>query len=134
MSCNKAVRLIAAACVCILFLIPHTALYGEETTAPKYMVIRLLSEGIDPPVATINQGTVIIWVNEAPETVEIQFANNEMATSCNGSPHYNPQTKQAILSQIAFGGLESICLVQKGEFNYTVKRGSQIVTGKICVK
>ena len=134
MSCNKSVCLIAAAFTLMFFLLPHHVTCGEEGVTPKYMVIRLLSEGIDPPSATINQGTVIIWVNEAPETVEIQFANNEMATSCNGSPLYNPQTKQAILSQIAFGGLESICLVQKGEFNYTVKRGSQIVMGKICVK
>jgi plastocyanin len=100
----------------------------------KYMVIRLLADSIDPPQITISQGTVIIWVNEAHETAHIQFANKDMATCLNGAPVAGGRTEQGIALNIEFGRTESICLVQKGEFNYTMKRGSNSTTGKITIK
>lgn len=106
----------------------------EEPATMQYTVIRLLANDIVPSLATINQGTVIIWLNEAPETAEVQFTNNDISPSCNGASPLNDQMKQVMAFQIAFGKVESICLVQKGEFTYTVKRGSQSLTGKIRVK
>jgi len=106
----------------------------EEAATMKYTVIRLLADSIDPALATIDQGTVIIWLNDASETADIQFIKNEKAASCNGSPFFNDQTKQAMVLGIPFGKTESICLVQKGEFNYAVKRGAKSVEGKILVK
>lgn len=106
---------------------------GEEPSTMQYTVIRLLANDIVPSPATITQGTVIIWLNEAQQTAEIQFNSNDIAASCNGSTPQQP-VQQSLAFQIPFGKVESICLVQKGEFGYTVKRGSQLLTGKICVK
>ncbi len=107
---------------------------GEEESTMKYMVIRLLADSIDPPQTTISQGTVIIWVNEAHDTAHVQFANKDMASCLNGSPVAGGRTEQGIALNIEFGRTESICLVQKGEFSYTVKRGSNSTTGKITIK
>lgn len=107
---------------------------SQEPSTMQYTVIRLLAHEIIPPLATISEGTVIIWLNEAPETVEIQFTNHDMSAACNNAPPSLNKTKQDLAFQIPFGKVESICLVQKGEFNYSVKRGSQRMTGMICVK
>ena len=122
----------AVSCASLLcFAVPAA---GEEESTMKYMVIRLLADSIDPPQITISQGTVIIWVNESHETAHIQFANKDMATCLNGSPVAGGRTEQGIALTIEFGKTDSICLVQKGEFSYTVKRGSNSTTGKITIK
>ncbi|MBW1825235.1 MAG: hypothetical protein JRI87_11900 [Deltaproteobacteria bacterium] len=108
---------------------------SQETVQTKYRVIRLLSDEIIPSTAIISLGTVLIWVNEAPETAEIIFTNvGNIATSCDGSARFNTDSQQVISAKISFAGLESLCLIQKGEFNYTVKRGSHKLNGKIITK
>jgi hypothetical protein len=57
-----------------------------------------------------------------------------MATCLNGSPLPGGRTEQEMFFKIGFGKTESICLVQKGEFSYTVKRGSKSIPGTIQVK
>ena len=65
----------------------------------------------------------------------IQFTNtNNSVSSCDGSTRFNAGTKQMISAEVPFAELESICLVQKGEFNYIVKRGSHTLKGKIIIK
>jgi hypothetical protein len=134
MNIQKLLCLIIAtvSCASILFFAVPAA--GEEESTMKYMVIRLLSDRIDPPHLTIFQGTVIIWVNEAHDAAQIHFANKAMATCLNGSPVAGGRTEQGIALSIEFGRTESICLVQKGEFSYTVTRGTNRTTGTITVK
>ena len=101
----------------------------------KYKVIRLLSDEIIPSTTTISLGTVIIWVNEDHEMAKIQFTDpKNMATSCDGSTRFNTGSKQVISAEVPFAGFESICLIQKGEFNFIVKRGFHKLKGKIIVK
>jgi len=101
----------------------------------KYKVIRLLSDEIIPSSATISLGTVVIWVNESREMVKIQFSNiNNSASSCDGSTRFNTDSAKVISAEIPSAGFGSICLIQKGEFNYIVKRGSHKLKGKIIVK
>ena len=91
---------------------------GQQENEPKYQVIRLLTDEIQPSTAIISRGTVVIWTNEAPGIVEIQSTNvNNMATK-----------------KIPCAGLESICLIQKCEFDYVVREGSSKLEGKIIVK
>ena len=108
---------------------------SQETVQTKYSVIRLLSDKIVPSVAIISLGTVVIWVNEAPETAEIIFTNaGNIATPCDGSARFNKDSDLIISEKILFAGLESICLIQKGEFNYVVKRKSRKLKGTIIAK
>lgn len=134
MSVKQLAYVIIAVCTCATLLYPASPLRGEEEATMKYAVIRLLSDSIDPARATIKQGTVIIWVNEAHETAEIRFANRTMATCLNGSPLDAGRNEQGIYFKIDFGKTESICLVQKGEFSYTVTRKSRSIPGTIQVK
>ena len=91
---------------------------GHQEEEPKYQVVRLLVDEIQPSTATISPETVVIWTNEAaPRMVEIQFTNVNMATK-----------------KIPCAELEGICLIQKGEFDYVVSRGSSKLEGKIIVK
>jgi len=86
---------------------------GKQEVGPKYRVIRLSSDGIQPSTVSISVGTVIIWVNESHEMVDIQLAKTE---------------------KISFTELESICLFHEGEFNYVVKSESGELLGKIIVQ
>ena len=127
-------------CVVLLVCIGSLLLFAEvtntrETVQTKYSVVRLLSDEIIPSTAIISLGTVIIWVNEASETAEIIFTNvGNIATSCDGSARFNRDSDWIISEKIPFAGLKSICLIQKGEFNYIVKRESHKLKGKIIVK
>lgn len=134
MRLKKLAYLIIAVCACATLYYSPSPVLGEEEETMKYTVIRLLADSIDPANARIKQGTVIIWVNEAQETAEIQFANKNMATCLNGSPLDADRTEQGMYFTIGFGKTESVCLVQKGEFTYTVKRGSRSIPGTIQIK
>lgn len=132
MSVKQLVYLIMAVCTGAALLV-STPVCGEEEETMKYSVIRLLSDSIEPSHAVISQGTVIIWLNEAQETAEITFAQ-DIATCLNGSPPVNSRTEQEMSFRIEFGRTESICLVQKGKFNYSVKRGSKNIAGTIEIR
>ncbi len=103
--------------IIILFTISLAGvLYGtqdKQEVGLKYKVIRLSSDGIQPSTVSIRLGTVVIWVNESHETVDIQLNKTE---------------------KISFTELESICLVHEGEFNYVVKSESSELLGKIIVQ
>ena len=122
------------ACFSILFSFPEPA-KSQKNEQVEYKVVRLLSDAIIPSTATISLGTVVIWVNESHEKAKIQFSNlNELASSCDGSTRFNTDMKQVISAEVPVAGIESICLIQKGEFNYIVKRGSHKLEGKIIIK
>ena len=121
-------------CFSILIFFAESA-KSQKNEQIEYKVIRLLSDAIIPSTATITLGTVVIWVNENREMVKIQFSNiNNSASSCDGSTRFNTDMKQVISAEVPFAGLESICLIQKGKFNYIVKRGSHKLEGKIIIK
>jgi hypothetical protein len=90
---------------------------GQQEVEPQYQVVRLLADELKPITATISPGTLLIWINEAPEMVDIQFRNVNIATR-----------------KIPCAGLESISLVQKGEFDYEVSKGLSKLKGKIIVQ
>jgi len=118
----------------ILFFFAEPA-KSQKNEQIEYKVIRLLSDEIIPSTATISLGTVVVWVNESRETAKIQFLNtNNSVSSCDGSTRFNADTKQVISAKVPFAGLESICLVQRGEFKYVVKTGSHKLEGKIIIK
>ena len=116
-------------------LLPSLGVCGEKEIETKYAVIRILPEKIVPPTAIINLGTVVIWVNENRETAEIKFTNiDNMVVSCDGSKRFAPNSKNPPTAKLPYSELDSICLIQKGEFNYTVTRGTVTSKGTIIVK
>ena len=127
-------RIVLLLCFALMYLTSMT--YAQEKEAEvKYQVIRLLSNKIVPSVKTIKLGTVIIWVNEESKSTEIRFTNAQgMVIACDGSKSNIADPEQVITQMIPLAGVESLCLVQKGEFNYVVKRGFWEFEGKIIVE
>lgn len=120
---------------CTLLCITGTALTQEKKDEVHYQVIRLLSEKIVPSVATIQLGTVVIWVNEDSKPTEIKFTNaSGMVISCDGSDTHIADPEKIISTLIPHAGLESLCLVQKGTFDYTVQRETGTLQGTIVVE
>ena len=112
-----------------------TAFAQEKEEEVHYQVIRLLSEKIVPSVATIQLGTVVIWVNEDTQPTEIKFTIADgMIIGCDGSKSYIADPEQIISEQIPYAGVESLCLVQRGTFDYTVTRGTRALQGTIIVQ
>ena len=101
----------------------------------QYQVVRLLSEEIVHSMTTIQLGTVVIWVNEDTQPAKIKFTNgNGMVIGCDGSESYVADPEQIISELVPHAGVESLCLVQRGRFEYTVTRGTGAMQGTIVVK
>lgn len=97
--------------------------YSEEVQE-KHRVISLLPNEVKPAEVSICIGTTVVWVNEAPGMVEIQFTNTEnMDTDCDSPIRFVRNLEGQFISDIIpFAGIASICFIKKGTFNYTAKR------------
>ena len=134
MKARRSFRIALLLCFTLLYLagIPFAQ---EKETEVQYQVIRLLSEEIVPSTTIIQLGTVVIWVNEDCKPTKIQFTNpNSMVIACDGSKSFIADPERIISQMIPCAGVESLCLVQKGEFTYEVKRESRKLQGTIIVK
>ena len=110
----------------------------------KCQVIRCLLGEIIPASATISRGTTVVWINESPGEIEVQFTNTESIYAyCENPVRFikDPIRGQRVSDKIPFAGVGSICFIQKGEFSYTVKRfgkspagNAPELTGKITVQ
>ncbi len=120
---------------CTLMYLTGMSFAQDKEVERSYQVIRLLSNKIVPSVATIKLGTVVIWVNENSTPTEIRFANaNDMVITCEGSKKSIEDPEKIIFEMIPCAGVKSLCLIQKGEFKYVVKRGYWEYEGKIIVE
>ena len=134
MKARRSVRIALLLC-CTLMYFAGIPFAQENEPEVQYQVIRLLSEEIVPSITIIQLGTVVIWVNEDCKPTEIQFTNpNGMVIACDGSKSFIPDPERIISQMIPCAGVESLCLVQKGEFTYEVKRESRKLKGTIIVK
>lgn len=134
MKTRRSGRIAVLLCFTLLYLAGIT-LAQEKEAEVQYQVIRLLSEEIVPSLITIQLGTVVIWVNEESKPAEIQFTNaSGIVIACDGSKSYIANPEQIISQMIPYAGVESLCLIQKGEFKYVVKRGSRELKGTIIVE
>ena len=134
MNIRMSFRIVLLLCFTLMYL-TGMASAQEKGVEVKYKVIRLLSNKIVPSVTTIKLGTVVIWVNEDSISTEIRFINAYgMVIACDGSKSTIADPEQVITQMIPLAGVESLCLVQKGEFNYVVKRGFWEFEGKIIVE
>jgi plastocyanin len=87
-------------------------------------IIRLHSSGgINPVKATVVPGTTVIWINEADSPVEIQFEGKQLTMACQNPVHFVIDDKGSFISNnIPLGAVASLCFIEKGEFNYVVRR------------
>jgi plastocyanin len=78
---------------------------------------------LSPATATVKPGTTVVWVNEADSPVEIQFDGKQVTMACQNPVHFVVDDKGSFISNnIPMGAVASLCFIEKGEFNYTVRR------------
>jgi len=87
-------------------------------------IIYMAPQGkINPSTATVKPGTTVIWVNQADSPVEIQFEGKQVTMACQNPVHFVIDDKGSFISNnIPMGAVASLCFIEKGEFNYTVRR------------
>jgi len=78
---------------------------------------------INPAQAAVKPGTTVIWVNQADSPVEIQFEGKQVTMACQNPVHFVVDDKGSFISNnIPMGAVASLCFIEKGEFNYVVRR------------
>jgi len=121
---------IAFLCSCITVLV-QSANAQEEKIIPEkklqgHQVISLDAiSGINPSTLTINSGTTVIWLNYSRAMVEIHFTDNKVTTACDKPVHFVVDEKGCFVSdKIPLGAVASLCFIEKGIFEYVVKRST----------
>jgi len=96
-----------------------------EKKLPEVKVIRFDHINI-PSIDTVKipSGTTVIWVNGlAGYTLEIKFIDKKVTLACSSPIHFIVDDDGAFVSnKVPFGGVASLCFIEKGEFNYIAKR------------
>jgi plastocyanin len=95
-----------------------------EMKITGHKVIRLnYTFGVDPATATIKKGTTVIWMNDSRSPAEIEFTGKQVTLACKSPVHFVVNDKGSFTSnKIPQGAVASLCFVEKGEFDYTVRR------------
>ncbi|MBN2107399.1 MAG: hypothetical protein JW832_08220 [Deltaproteobacteria bacterium] len=114
-----------------------------EKKLPETRVIRFDSPTA-PYIDTVKvpAGTTVIWVNGmAGFTLEIQFDSKKVTLACSSPIHFITDEDGSFISnKIPFGGVASLCFIEKGEFTYIAKKTPHrlppvpAVKGKIIVE
>jgi plastocyanin len=106
-------------------------------------VIRIQSDrGVIPPTLTVKPGATVIWVNESKSLIEILFPHKKITVSCQNPVNFMVDVDGSFVSnKIGIGAVASICFIEKGTFDFIVKRLSpgksspaDEFTGKIIVE
>jgi plastocyanin len=123
---------------------------GKEIFPDKKLagsrVITIPSEAMRIPTVTVDAGTTVIWINNSRYYVEINFKNKQVTLACESPVNFVVDEEGKFISnKIPFGAVASLCFIQKGEYDYIVRRASsgatpgspytrKELTGKIIVK
>ena len=116
---------VCAFCVGILSVsnIPCTA---QETTEQMELVNKVVTitthYGIKPPDVISTPGTTVIWLNQTNTPHEILFLDKKVVMACSSPVNFFVGKDGAYESaKIPFGGTASLCFIEKGTYEYSVK-------------
>jgi hypothetical protein len=81
------------------------------------------------PVEKIKAGTTVVWINDLTGIMlEIQFTGKQVTLACKSPVHFIVDEDGMFISnKIPFGAVASLCFVEKGAFDYTVKRTPRVM-------
>lgn len=123
---------------------------GKEIFPDKKLagsrVITIPSEAMNIPTVTVDAGTTVIWINNSRYYVEINFKHKQVTLACESPVNFVVDEEGKFISnKIPFGAVASLCFIQKGAYDYIVRRASvgatpsspytrKELTGKLIVK
>ncbi len=95
-----------------------------EMNAKATQIIRMNAlTGINPREVSIERGTTVIWINESEAMVELQFEGKQVTIACKSPVHFIVDDKGSFISdRIPTGSVASLCFVEKGEYNYVMRK------------
>jgi plastocyanin len=81
-------------------------------------------EGLDPKLAMVKAGTTVIWMNQSESLAEIQFTGKAVTLACKSPTHFVVDEEGSFVSdRIPQSAVASLCFIEKGTYNYVLKRG-----------
>jgi plastocyanin len=122
---NKIGVVLLAVCIGVLFL--HSFTSGAEQEKKQLELINKVVTitthyGIKPPDVVSTPGTTVIWVSQTNTPHEILFLDKKVVMACSSPVNFFVGKDGAYESgKIPFGGTASLCFVEKGKYEYTVK-------------
>jgi plastocyanin len=127
----KQVMKALAVCVCLmLFAVCSAQAQTADKVAPEkkiagHQVIQLDKiSGLDPKLALVKAGTTVIWLNRTDSISEIQFTGKAVTLACKNPTHFIIDDEGSFVSdRIPPGAVASLCFIEKGTYNYVLKRG-----------
>ena len=142
MKAMKKIWLVMVVCICFGLMLSFDSAFSQAEKSEKIQpdkkisgsqIIRLhYSGGINPATTTVVPGTTVIWINEANSPVEIQFEGKQVTMACQNPVHFVVDDKGSFVSNnIPMGAVASLCFIEKGEFNYVVRR---VITKSLVYK
>ncbi len=89
---------------------------------PQLITLKGESGIISPESVKVKLGTTIVWYNDGPGLVKIEFIT-KVGLACSVPVNFYADVfGNYESSAIAVGGTASICFIAEGEYDYTVKR------------
>ncbi len=108
--------------ICSLFL--STAVAVEEKGL-KTAIVRIGGDaGVEPLNLLISPGTVVVWLNQYNiSPVLVQFPDKKVTMACQSPVNFTISKDGTYVSNsIPYGGVASLCFIEKGEFTYKIDR------------
>jgi plastocyanin len=109
---------------------------GEASHA--IVTLKKMPNGISPNPVKVKLGATVVWINEEPVPAKIKVIT-KVGIACKlPANFYADPFGYYETSQIPQSGVAALCFIQKGEYNYEVKRmvnGTEEVSpGKVIVE
>ena len=140
-----------AICMCLLLFVCSAQAQTAGKVAPEkkvegHQVVQINKiEGLDPKLVMVKTGTTVIWFNHTDSIAEIQFTGKAITLACKSPTHFIVDEEGSFVSdRIPPGAVASLCFVEKGTYNYELKRGPRataavktdqpLVSGSIVVE
>ncbi len=95
----------------------------EKHVAGSHVIRIKTHRGVIPPALSIKPGSTVIWVNESDSLIEILFPQKKITLSCQNPVNFIIDVDGSFVSnKIGVGAVASICFIEKGTFEYIVKK------------
>ncbi len=127
---RKVTQALAICLVLMLFAVctaqaENKAKVVPEKKAAGHQVVQIHKiTGLDPKLIMVSPGTTVIWVNRTDSISEIQFMGKAVTLACKSPTHFIVGDDGSFVSnRIPPNAVASLCFVEKGTYNYVLKRG-----------
>jgi len=126
----KIIKIVFAVCMLSVFSMASVSFAAEvikvvpEKKVEGASIIRLHStKGVIPSVLRVRPGHTVIWLNEKNSLIEIQFTGKQVTVACDNPVNFVVDEKGSFVSnKIPLGAVASLCMIQKGEYDFYIKR------------